>query len=119
MRGIIVFALIFLASAGLVTGGTAPQKFDKADFYAVMKSGGKAAVDNEIELVKNDAPPKEKDGYEGALLMKKAGLAKKPKDRLSFFKAGVLSWKRPCWQIMKTWNFTFCAWRYRSGPQKL
>ena len=87
MRGIIVFVLGFLMTTGLANGKILPQKFDKAAFYEVMKTDDKAAVDNELELVK-DAPAKERDGYEGALLMKKAGLLKRPKERLSFFKQG-------------------------------
>lgn len=63
------------------------QKFDKASFYEVMKSGTLETVNNEFDAIK-DAPEKEKDGYEGALLMKKAGLLKRPKERLSFFKQG-------------------------------
>ena len=87
MRGIIVFVLGFLITTGLANGKILPQKFDKAAFYEVMKTDDKAAVENELELVK-DAPAKERDGYEGALLMKKAGLLKRPKERLSFFKQG-------------------------------
>jgi len=87
MRGIIVFVLGFLITTGLANGKTLPQKFDKAAFYEVMKTDDKAAVENELELIK-DAPAKERDGYEGALLMKKAGLLKRPKERLSFFKQG-------------------------------
>ena len=64
-----------------------PQKFEKAEFYEVMKSGTLEAITNELEAVKS-APEKERDGYEGALLMKKAGLLKKAKDRLASFKQG-------------------------------
>jgi hypothetical protein len=87
MRWRIVFVLLFLMSAELAQGKPVPQKFEKAGFYAVMKSGDIVAVENEIEAVK-DAPAKEKEGYEGALLMKKAGLVKRPKERLSYFKQG-------------------------------
>jgi hypothetical protein len=64
-----------------------PQKFEKAEFYQVMKSGTVETITNELEAVKA-APEKERDGYEGALLMKKAGLLKKAKERLAFFKQG-------------------------------
>ena len=87
MKGIIVFVLSFLMTTGLAKGKILPQKFDKAGFYDVMKTDDKAAVENELELVKG-APEKERDGYEGALLMKKAGLLKRPKERLRFFKQG-------------------------------
>ncbi len=87
MRPIIIFTTIFLLTTFLANGKPLPEKFDKAAFYEVMKSGDVAAVENEINML-SDAPPKERDGYEGALLMKKAGLMKRPKDRLSFFKQG-------------------------------
>ena len=87
MRVKLLFAFIVFLSAGLA-GTVYAQKFDKSTFYEVMKSGTVDAVDNQIELVKSAAPEKDKEGYEGALLMKKAGLLKKPKDRLSSFKQG-------------------------------
>lgn len=64
-----------------------PQKFEKVEFYEVMKSGTLKTITNELEAIKA-APEKERDGYEGALLMKKAGLLKKAKDRLASFKQG-------------------------------
>jgi hypothetical protein len=87
MRWKLVFALFFCAIAGLAKGKTLQQKFEKAEFYEVMKSASLETVNNELEAIK-DAPEKDREGYEGALLMKKAGLLKKPKDRLSFFKQG-------------------------------
>jgi hypothetical protein len=80
----IVFMLFILVQNGPVW---AQQKFDKANFYSVMKSGDIDAIDKELDNLK-DASIKERTGYEGALLMKKAGLVKKPKQRLSMFKAG-------------------------------
>jgi hypothetical protein len=87
MRSKLVFVCILFLLAGLRKATAGPQKFEKAAFYEVMRSGTLDAVNNELELVK-DAPEKERDGYEGALLMKKAGLLKRPKERLSFFKQG-------------------------------
>jgi hypothetical protein len=87
MRWRLVFIGILLMTAGLAKGEIHPQKFEKAAFYEVMRSGNLDAVNNEFEAIK-DAPEKERDGYEGALLMKKAGLMKRPKERLSFFKQG-------------------------------
>src|ERR1700761_6260516 len=87
MRRKLVFALIFFTLTGFAKGKIIQQKFDKAEFYEVMKSASMETVNNELEAVK-DAPEKDREGYEGALLMKKAGLLKKPKDRLSFFKQG-------------------------------
>ena len=87
MRWKLVFVCIFFLVTGSVVGKAHPQKFEKAEFYTVMKSGTLDAVNTELETIK-DAPEKEREGYEGALLMKKAGLLKKPKQRLSFFKQG-------------------------------
>jgi hypothetical protein len=87
MRLKLVFVSLILAAAGLVNAEIPWQKFDKANFYQVMKSATAETIDNEFEALK-DAPEKERNGYEGALLMKKAGLLKRPKERLSFFKQG-------------------------------
>lgn len=87
MRLSIVFIYGLLITAGLAVSAPVQQKFEKAEFYSIMKSGDITAVDNEMAALDN-APAKEKDGYTGALLMKKAGLMKKPKDRLKFFKEG-------------------------------
>ena len=87
MKRNIAFTYVLLITVGLAVGAPLQQKFEKAEFYSTMKSGDMAAVDNEMAALDN-APAKEKDGYAGALLMKKAGLFKKPKDRLKFFKEG-------------------------------
>lgn len=87
MRLKLFFILILFVAGGLAKAAILPQKFDKAAFYAVMKSGDLEAVSSQMEAIK-EAPEKERDGYEGALLMKKAGLLRKPKDRLSNFKQG-------------------------------
>lgn len=87
MRWRLILAWFFFMIAGLAKGETRPQNFDKAEFYEVMKSGNLETINEEIEVVKG-APEKEREGYEGALLMKKAGLLKRPKQRLSFFKQG-------------------------------
>lgn len=79
--------LISCFATGVAIAKPVQQKFDKAAFYSVMKSGDKAAVENEIGLL-NDAPVKERTGYEGALLMKKADLVKRPKEKLKYFKEG-------------------------------
>lgn len=87
MRLTIVFIYGLLITAGLAVAAPVQQKFEKAEFYSIMKSGDITAIDNEIAALDN-ATVKEKNGYIGALLMKKAGLMKKPKDRLKFFKEG-------------------------------
>jgi hypothetical protein len=65
----------------------AQQKFSKVAFYAVMDSSEVAAIDDELEIVKTSSLTN-KDGYEGALLMRKAGKINGAKKKLDLFKAG-------------------------------
>jgi hypothetical protein len=83
----IAIALLFILSGILVQGKNLLQKFDKSVFYAAMASGNVQEIDNEIDIIKY-APASEKEGYEGALLMRKAGLMAIPAQKLKLFKAG-------------------------------
>jgi len=87
MKLCIFFTLFLILSGTIVRGGPRVQSFDKARYYAVMASAGVAAIDDELSVLES-APIKEKDAYEGALLMKKAGLLTRPKDKLATFKSG-------------------------------
>ncbi|HWD86742.1 MAG TPA: hypothetical protein VG367_01360 [Mucilaginibacter sp.] len=87
MKGIIVFICGMLFAAGYSEAAPLQQRFDKETFYSVMKSGDQDAVDKELAMLYN-VPASERQGYEGALLMKKAGLQKKAKVKLKYFKEG-------------------------------
>ncbi|MDB5131201.1 MAG: hypothetical protein JWR02_950 [Mucilaginibacter sp.] len=87
MRSQFIFIYVFIATVSSALARTPLQKFDKSAFYAAMSSGDVEAVNKELDVV-SQAPINDKEGYEGALLMRKAGLVKKPKDKLGFFKAG-------------------------------
>ena len=83
-----IFLLLFFSF--LVFAGPAiSQKalFDKAAFYEAMESDKAEQVNAQLEIVKAFQLT-EKNAYEGALLMKKAGLVSKAKEKLSLFKAG-------------------------------
>lgn len=69
----------------------APQKavFDKGAFYSAMAANDVTSVNNQLSVVKASSI-NEKDAYEGALLMRKAGLVTKVQEKLSLFKAGRL-----------------------------
>jgi hypothetical protein len=82
MKLLFVFILAFWIAEIPAKAKLLIQKFDKEAFYNAMASGDISTIDNELEITKG------REGYEGALLMKKAGLVKKPKDKLKFFKAG-------------------------------
>jgi len=87
MKTRIIFALLLLLPGAVVLSKSLQQKLDKAVFYEVMDRGNLDEVNKEIEVVTNSSSP-EKDGYTGALLMRKAGLQKLPAQRLKSFKAG-------------------------------
>ncbi|HEY2582634.1 MAG TPA: hypothetical protein VGI43_12550 [Mucilaginibacter sp.] len=78
----------FLLTIGFQTSW-AQQKFDRSIFYQVMASGDTAAINSEINIIAK-SPLNNKEGFEGALLMKKAGLITKPKEKLRLFKSGML-----------------------------
>lgn len=80
-----VWLLILMITS--VNGKNLQQKFDKASFYEAMSSGNLDEVNKELDIVTASSAPY-KDGYEGALLMRKAGLVKRPAEKLKLFKAG-------------------------------
>lgn len=81
----IVFSMFSCITIGY--GRNVYQNFDKAEFYTVIKSENLGDIDNELAKV-SSASFKEKQAYEGALKMRKAGLLKKPADKLHTFKEG-------------------------------
>jgi hypothetical protein len=83
----IIFALLFMLPFAMVKSENLQQKFDKQVFYATMDSGKLAEVNTELDNIAA-LTFKEKEGYEGALLMRKADLVAIPAEKLKFFKAG-------------------------------
>lgn len=83
-----IFLNLFLLFS-VVTVQASSQKagFDKSAFYSAMASDNLQIINEQFEIIKN-ASFSEKEAYEGALLMKKAGLVSKVKEKLSLFKAG-------------------------------
>jgi hypothetical protein len=87
----ISFFLIFKTGL-IIKAGKKPeamQTFDKSGYYRVMASGDLAAIDSEL-VVLTHAMPREKEAYEGALQMKKAGLLRRPKEKLAVFRSGAM-----------------------------
>jgi len=83
----IIFALAFIFFNAVSQGRPSSSKFDKAAFYAIIKSGDKEEIDNELTIVTTSTIP-EKEAYEGFLLMRKAGITGKPAEKLRLFKQG-------------------------------
>jgi hypothetical protein len=76
-----IFFLLFILST------QAQEAFNKAVFYKAISSDDLEMVDDQLDLLNNSKFDNE-EGYEGALLMKKAGLVLNPAEKLSLFKSG-------------------------------
>ena len=74
-------------SASLAKSSTLFQSFDRQHFYEVMSSGKLKGVNEELDLISTSSVS-EKEAYEGALLIRKAGLVVLPSEKLKLFKKG-------------------------------
>jgi hypothetical protein len=88
----LVFLSFLIALAGFAKAGNLLQKFEKSTFYQVMASGNLDEVNDELTAIAS-APAGDRDAYEGVLLMRKAGLMSKPKDKLQNFKSGRIKFQ--------------------------
>lgn len=83
----ITLLISFIFFTTVLLGKNLPQTFDKPAFYATMSSGKLEDINNELSFL-NSAVTSNKEAYEGALLMEKAGLVKLPMQKLKYFKEG-------------------------------
>lgn len=82
-----IVSVVLLMVSGIITqGNPLTQGFDKARYYKVIATEDIELINVELEVIKNSSNTN-KEAYEGALLMKKAGLVKGP-ERLRLFKSG-------------------------------
>ncbi len=82
-----IVALFYLFSCTIGQGQQLLQDFDRPAYYTVLASGNVDNIDAELTKL-SGASIHEKEAYEGALLMKKAGQVTLPLDKLHFFKSG-------------------------------
>lgn len=85
----IIFNLLLLFSACSLCAGIHKTTFDKSAFYGAMAASDMNSINTQLNIIKASSI-NEKEAYEGALLMKKAGLVTKAKEKLSLFKSGRL-----------------------------
>lgn len=83
---LILCAVFFLLIVSLQPARSQPAT-GRGRVYELLKTSDADAITAELDKLK-DSPWKQKEGYQGALLMKKAGLLKKAKEKLSTFKEG-------------------------------
>ena len=84
-----LFTLLFVLFISALSATPRFQTFDRAGFFSVMASGKLEEINAELSLLEASAV-KEKVAYEGALLMRKAGLLSRPKEKLATFKSGYI-----------------------------
>lgn len=70
-----------------VMAATPAPVIDRSAFYTAIASDNITVIDAQLAVLKT-ASGADKDAFEGALLMKKAGLVAKTKEKMSLFKAG-------------------------------
>jgi hypothetical protein len=89
MKRCVLFPLLCVLSGSAVPARSLFQTFDKTAFYSVMASGKLDEINMELSVVAA-SPVKEKEAYQGALLMRKAGLLSRAKEKLATFKSGYI-----------------------------
>ena len=79
--------LILTISVNPLFAQEATDNFKKNDFYNAMQGNTEDAVNKQLILLKT-TDIAGKDAYQGALLMKKAGITSGPQKKLNLFKEG-------------------------------
>jgi hypothetical protein len=82
-----VFLSLLLVAPLLAPAGQVPVTIDRKQFYAAIASTDPGEVDRALIKLQEEQFL-DKDAFEGALLMKKAGLVRKAGEKLKLFKAG-------------------------------
>lgn len=98
--------LFLLISVLTVKGSSQNAGFDKVAFYSAMAGNDIEQVNSQLTILKT-VSINEKEAYEGAMLMKKAGLVTKTKEKLSLFKAGRLKLEASIKKDDKNIEFSF------------
>lgn len=83
------FVIIFFFALFFANQRVYSQQFSRQQFYKAMSGKSAEAIDEQLAIVQRNTVTG-KDAFEGALLMKKADLAKGKKEKLSLFKSGKL-----------------------------
>lgn len=83
----IIFGIFALLSGFVTQAKHGSQSFDKEAYYTAMASGNLDKINAELTTLQSTSIP-EKEAYQGALLMRKAGLLGIPAEKLKFFKSG-------------------------------
>ena len=81
------FTTSLILCMGLGQANSSYSEFNVTTFYNALELENLADLDFQLAIIK-EIDSNDKEAYEGALLMKKAGIIKKPKDKVNLFKVG-------------------------------
>jgi len=87
MKKMIARLLLISFCSFAISEAAFSQAFDKDLYYAAMSSNSIEKLNEQLKIIKVTTV-NSKDAYEGALLMKKAGLVNTAKEKLNLFKTG-------------------------------
>lgn len=82
-----VLVLLFILFIHTINAQDNTNKLDRSIFYDILASENIDKIDSLLSGIKG-LTLKEKEAYEGALLMKKAGIIQGPRKKLAVFKDG-------------------------------
>ena len=83
----LTFTLLLFYSNFSLFAQEAKSKLNREKFYSAISSEDLNKVDDQLKILEEMSIP-EKEGFTGALLMKKAGIVKSVKNKLNLFKVG-------------------------------
>ena len=89
MKNIVICIFITLINVFVLNLKSNAQQLNKDEYYTAMSSNNISDINTQLAKLKN-ATFDDKDAFEGALLMKKAGLVSALRDKLNLFKSGHL-----------------------------
>jgi hypothetical protein len=87
MTFISIFVPLFLSIFVGIVPNSPTVSFDKEQYYKAFAGNDITAISSELKTIQS-VNFAERPAFEGALLMKKAGVVGNPKDKLSLFKTG-------------------------------
>lgn len=83
----LIFTLLLLLTAALPYAQTGTEAFNRTAFYDAFASNDVSTIEKELDIVGKSSQDG-KEAFEGALMMKKAGLIKGASHKLKTFKSG-------------------------------
>jgi hypothetical protein len=83
----LIFTLLLLLTAELPYAQTGTEAFNRTTFYDAFASNDVSTIQKELDIVGKSSQDG-KEAFEGALMMKKAGLIKGASHKLKTFKSG-------------------------------